>query len=346
MSDDVRIATGFKHHRKTKRLRRRLGSEGVEWLIYLWAWAADARWTGDLTGLTDQDIEDDIDWPGDAGVLIATLAELKFIDGPPGARRLHDWEHWNPYAASKGNRIARGKKGSDARWGKAKNEGQGDLPFPGDGGDEPPKNPTTVQGGIQRKHASSMESDASSTETMLGGMLKQCPPAPAPAPTPSKSESSARAGVSEAAERTAQALQAAGCGDVHDQDPRLHTAIAEGLGAALIAMAGTKKGRGKGLAYLLTTVRGQKADAEKNSDEKNSGVTIASSRDLHAEARREYENALIEARHFFGTTRTIDAAERDRRVRMAEERYRKAVGEAAQAPRETNHRSENAAVNA
>jgi hypothetical protein len=160
VSDDVRIATSLRSHRKTKRLKRLLGKEGCWSLICLFLWAGAERWTGDLSGLTDADIEEEADWDGDPGALIAALVEVKFIAGPKLSRRIHEWAEHNPYAATKGDRIEKGKAAANARWNR--------------------------------------KADAPSMPTASGGNattpIEQCPPAPAPTPT-SQSESNGDTGL-------------------------------------------------------------------------------------------------------------------------------------------------------
>lgn len=119
MSDDVRIAVGLRRHRKTKRLKRLLGGEGCWALICLFLWAAEERWTGDLSGLSDFDLEEEADWSGDAGALVDALLQVGFLAGEKGERRIHDWQEHNPYAASKGQRIEKAKRAAAARWGEA-----------------------------------------------------------------------------------------------------------------------------------------------------------------------------------------------------------------------------------
>lgn len=118
MADDVRIATGLRNHRKTKRLKRLIGAEGCWALVCLFLYAGEEKWTGDLTGLTDEDIEEEAGWDGTPGAFVAALLEVRFLVGDRGYRAIHDWEEHNPYAASKGARIAKAKKGAKARWHK------------------------------------------------------------------------------------------------------------------------------------------------------------------------------------------------------------------------------------
>lgn len=149
MTDDVRLSVGLRRHRKTKRLKRILGADGCWSLVCLFMWVGEERWTGDLSGLSDHDLEEEADWEGEPGRFITALVEVGFMDGDPLARSIHDWEEHNPYAAGKGARIERGKRGAASRW---------------------------------NKHASSMQQASTSNA------LEQCPPAPAPAPTQPKAK--------------------------------------------------------------------------------------------------------------------------------------------------------------
>lgn len=154
MADDVRIATGLRNHRKTKRLKRQLGTEGCWALVCLFLWAGEERWTGDLSGLSDADIEDEAGWEGEPGEFVAALIAVRFMVGEAGTRSIHDWAEHNPYAASKGQRIEKGKRAASARW-----------------------NPEASQ-----EHARSMPGACSEDATTP---IEQCPPAPAPTPAPS-----------------------------------------------------------------------------------------------------------------------------------------------------------------
>lgn len=109
MATDARISTGFPAHPKTKKLRRRLGDSGPLACMYLFLWAAANRSDGDLSGLSDEDIELAVDWGGDEGAFVAAMVDVGFLDGEEGQRRIHDWEEHNPWAA-----------GAEARSEKAK----------------------------------------------------------------------------------------------------------------------------------------------------------------------------------------------------------------------------------
>ena len=104
MTSDARISTGLPAHPKTKKLIRRAGVVGAWHLVCLFLWAADNRSDGELTGMSDEDIELAVDWPGEDGAFVRELVAVGFLDGEEGGRSIHDWEEHNPWAA-----------GSDAR---------------------------------------------------------------------------------------------------------------------------------------------------------------------------------------------------------------------------------------
>ena len=96
---DARLSTGLPHHPKTKKLIRRLGADGAWSLVCLFLWSAQNRSSGNLFGMTDEDIEIAAGWEGDDGVFISALQEVKFLDGDASNRRIHNWSKHNPWAA-------------------------------------------------------------------------------------------------------------------------------------------------------------------------------------------------------------------------------------------------------
>lgn len=100
MNSDFRVSVDFFAHHKTKKLRRRLGYEGVVALLQLWAYAARVRPDGDLSGMKDEDIELAVDWCGEEGTLVPTLKSVGFLDEDEGGLRLHDWQENNAWAAA------------------------------------------------------------------------------------------------------------------------------------------------------------------------------------------------------------------------------------------------------
>lgn len=114
MVADARISTGLPGHPKTKKLIKRLGS-GAAWnLVCLFLWAADNRSDGDLSGLSDEDIELCVDWSGQDGAFVGALRDVGFVDGAEGELQIHDWMEHNPWAAGAEMRSAK------ARWNAAK----------------------------------------------------------------------------------------------------------------------------------------------------------------------------------------------------------------------------------
>ena len=121
---DARIAIGLPSHPKTKKLIRRIGEGGAWRLVCLFLWTAANRPNGDLSGMTDEDIELAIDWSGEPGAFIAAMIGVRFLDGEEGNRSIHDWAEHNPWAATASLRSEAGKKGAATRWQK---KGWGDA---------------------------------------------------------------------------------------------------------------------------------------------------------------------------------------------------------------------------
>ena len=104
---DARFNVGLPSHPKTKRLMKRFAPQGgaAAWgLVCLILWTRQNRPTGDLSGLTDEDLELAIDWQGENGALIRELATVKFLEGAEETRRFHDWEDHQPWAAGQTER--------------------------------------------------------------------------------------------------------------------------------------------------------------------------------------------------------------------------------------------------
>lgn len=115
MADDARISTAFPNHHKTKKLEKRLGTAGAWALVKLFLWVADNRYDGDLSGKTAEDIEICVDWKGDDGQFVNALSEVGFLDGESGSYRVHDWATWNPFAASRAERVERARQNASKR---------------------------------------------------------------------------------------------------------------------------------------------------------------------------------------------------------------------------------------
>ena len=115
MTTDARIAVGLPTHPKTKKLIKRLGQAAAWNLVCLFLWAAANRRDGDLSGMTDEDIELAADWLGEEGAFVSVLLEVRFLDADgAGGYLLHDWQDHNPWAAGADMRSAK------ARWNAVK----------------------------------------------------------------------------------------------------------------------------------------------------------------------------------------------------------------------------------
>lgn len=99
MNTDFRVSVEFFAHHKTKKLKKRLGSDGVIALLQLWSYAARLRSDGDLSGMSTEEIELAVDWNGEDGLLVATLKEVGFLDEVDGTFSLHNWTENNSWVA-------------------------------------------------------------------------------------------------------------------------------------------------------------------------------------------------------------------------------------------------------
>lgn len=116
MTADARIATGLPAHPKTRKLLRRLGPAGGWSLVCLFLWTASNRPSGDLAGLSDEDIELAADWSGDSGTFVSVLREVRFLDGQDGSYGVHDWAIHNPWAAAYDKRRESAMHAARMRW--------------------------------------------------------------------------------------------------------------------------------------------------------------------------------------------------------------------------------------
>jgi hypothetical protein len=99
MSTDFRVSTDFFSHHKTRKLKKRLGNDGVIALLRLWSYAARIKPDGDLSGMSVEDIELASEWEGQDGIFVNTLIESGFVDSIEDSFVLHDWQEHNPWAA-------------------------------------------------------------------------------------------------------------------------------------------------------------------------------------------------------------------------------------------------------
>lgn len=122
MNIDIRLSLDFFDHPKSKKLKKRLGLEGVMALLKLWAWTAGNRPGGMLTGLDVEAVELAADWDGEDGTFVSTLLDLRLLDDADGTFAIHDWEDHQAYASKSEERSSKAKKAAEVRWSKAKED--------------------------------------------------------------------------------------------------------------------------------------------------------------------------------------------------------------------------------
>ena len=122
MNIDIRLSLDFFDHPKSKKLKKRLGLEGVMALLKLWAWTAGNRPGGMLTGLDAEAVELAADWDGEDGTFVSTLLDLRLLDDADGTFAIHDWEDHQAYVSKSEERSRRGSAGAAGKWKKDREE--------------------------------------------------------------------------------------------------------------------------------------------------------------------------------------------------------------------------------
>jgi hypothetical protein len=109
---DIRVRVGFFDHYKTRLLTKECGDEGVICLMRLWMYAAQYSIKGDLSSMTDDEIEAAAHWPHASGMLVACARHAKFLVGS----QLHDWEEHQPWAFNSDKRSLVGRQNANSRY--------------------------------------------------------------------------------------------------------------------------------------------------------------------------------------------------------------------------------------
>ena len=120
MNQDIRLSVDFFGHHKVRRLRRRHGDKGVVCLIALFCYAGKHRPTGELSGMSQEDIAEAAGWDGDAEEFVSGICGLGFLEEcEEGRYQIHDWAEHNPWAAGADERrlaaSRAGKASAEAR---------------------------------------------------------------------------------------------------------------------------------------------------------------------------------------------------------------------------------------
>jgi len=92
---ELKLATSSRQHPKIKRLKRKLGAEGVLGLFNLWCFCIEYRKDGKLSGMTPLDISEAADYPGHEDEFVNVLVDLRLLDAEGGVYLIHGWEEYN-----------------------------------------------------------------------------------------------------------------------------------------------------------------------------------------------------------------------------------------------------------
>lgn len=108
----VRIMTGFYSHRKTARLRSKIGNDAFWIPPRLWAYCAENQPDGDVSGYSADELAMLLGCSSNAQAMLEALKEAGFItqDG-----KVHGWDEHNRYHTAYAERA---KTAAKARWSK------------------------------------------------------------------------------------------------------------------------------------------------------------------------------------------------------------------------------------
>lgn len=186
MAEDIRIHVDFLIHHKTRRLKRKLGSDAVLALLTLFCYAGKFRPGGVLKGMDAEDIADASGWGGDASGFVSELCDIGFIEQcDEGIYSIHDWEEHNPWAAGAEERRAMAAKaGKASAEAKRKSKEYNDIQTDANG-------TSTEANGPLKSVATELQRNVNGSSTEAQRELNGTPtpsPSPSPSPTPGKLE--------------------------------------------------------------------------------------------------------------------------------------------------------------
>jgi hypothetical protein len=123
MNTDIRVAISFYKHLKRRRLQLDLGAEGVCGLIDLWLYMAENRPDGNLSNMSSEEISLAANYSLNSDIFLNGLIRAGFIDETVNsdgsvARKLHNWEIHNAWAANAEQRSDAARKLAEKRWAK------------------------------------------------------------------------------------------------------------------------------------------------------------------------------------------------------------------------------------
>jgi hypothetical protein len=108
----IKLFSAFFTHRKTLRLRARIGDDAFWIPPRLWAYAAENQPDGDFSGYSSEEIAMLVGCEKHASSIRQALLDVGFLDQDG---KIHDWQEHNGYHKAFSDRA---KKAADARWGK------------------------------------------------------------------------------------------------------------------------------------------------------------------------------------------------------------------------------------
>ena len=111
MSLYIRVLTSFWTHRKTARLKARLGNDALWIPVRLWSYAAENQPDGCFKDYSPEEIAVLIGYQGDAQAMLQALLQAGLLD--PDPLRIHGWEEHNGFHNSFARRAT---KAARARW--------------------------------------------------------------------------------------------------------------------------------------------------------------------------------------------------------------------------------------
>lgn len=121
MSLYVRVFTSFWNHRKTAKLRARIGDDALWLPARLWCYAAENQPDGNFEKYSAEELAMLLGYFKDATSMLQALQEAGFMDG----MCIHDWEEHNRFHDTFASRA---KKAADARWKKGESAPSQTLP--------------------------------------------------------------------------------------------------------------------------------------------------------------------------------------------------------------------------
>lgn len=217
MNKDFRVSTGFMGNKKTVRVIRSLGMEGVAGILNLWSYTAINKPSGILDGMDETDIEIAAQWSGEPGKFFQAIRDEKsnFIDCLDGKYVVHDWLEHNPYCAGAEDRSQKAKKAAEKRWSK-------DHDAPGEEAAKPKEETGNAKGDTEQCYAHS--------GALLNSPTGNAPsPAPYPSPLPDPSPSPEPGGDARAGEAESEISENSKTPDPLEEPPWLFPELTEGV---------------------------------------------------------------------------------------------------------------------